>query len=1010
MTEIARVVANAASVAAEAARAAQATSSGERKKDLYRLIPRPPTFAPSDRDQEVSQWRDWYWAFKQYLLVVDGKYEDDIAYVERATEEVDWDLLDSDEQHRARFMYSLLSTLLQGRLLSLVRGIEKSNGMEALRQLLQNCQPRARNRTMAMLQSLMSYPAFNMKGSVMAQVVRMEEHFNQFEKMGGKLTDEMKAAVLLKCISGPLKIHLNLSLNESSSYAKIREVIQAYDTATTKWTDGAINSFLLQPLQDSTGVMPMEVDRVKGGKNSGKSKGKGKDVKGKSKGKEQKGKGKNQNHASWTSSSATSWTSSSKGNGKGDQKGQSDKTKGKGKTKESGLCFNCGRPGHQAKDCWRVRQVGNADPSATVVTNASVQESVGPSASQAGGGLAVKRVSVCPGDGEASESPVVFDLRSSSSSSWNYVRMVKFFYIDEELEEPVSLRSATVMDNKVEKYEVDGGEVSIIIDSGADAPVFPASMVHCGTDHHGQEVSLQDAQGRKIPVLGQRSVSVLLEDVNGIEIELRDNVIFSNEISQPILSYGRLMDAGWSICAETRCLRNGNFEVPLEFQNHSLVVKGHVRNVSAVPTTVRALKADLTPGLQAYVDHAFGWSKEGERWVGIHLSSKYQNPLFIPNLDYNIEWFRTTLIKKDQTWIMVEFCEKVSEMLDPELYIDETAGRTTVVTFLTDGFEDVENMGFQVEGGADREELELLEGEIQPYYDIPMDEELEQREVAEAQLQPGHREQAGDDQHGEPPLDAGGQDLHRGQLQPQVPQEGHIVVGEVIPAEIEVNGQVLSASSTLATLRAACGFYGVSKTGSKAKCYRRLCQHQKTLELLAATAAVAQAEGVVERHPNAQALAKVPDEHERELHALTHTPYAPWCSSCLKHRARPDQHRRTGEAHDTPVPVVSMDFAVTKKKDGLAENPEGAAEDKGALWLVLTDSHTGYLGVIPIQSKGQINYMTHEVLSFVQSLGYAEVGFYGDNEPTIRQILRTIITSRHALGLKPKGSSIEKNQ
>eukprot|EP00435_Cladocopium_sp_Y103_P030397 s650_g7.t1 len=46
--------------------------------------------------------------------------------------------------------------------------------------------------------------------------------------------------------------------------------------------------------------------------------------------------------------------------------------------------------------------------------------------------------------------------------------------------------------------------------------------------------------------------------------------------------------------------------------------------------------------------------------------------------------------------------------------------------------------------------------------------------------------------------------------------------------------------------------------------------------------------------------------------------------------------------------------------------------------------------------------MTHEVLSFVQSLGYAEVGFYGDNEPTIRQILKTIITARHALGLKTR--------
>jgi len=72
------------------------------------------------------------------------------------------------------------------------------------------------------------------------------------------------------------------------------------------------------------------------------------------------------------------------------------------------------------------------------------------------------------------------------------------------------------------------------------------------------------------------------------------------------------------------------------------------------------------------------------------------------------------------------------------------------------------------------------------------------------------------------------------------------------------------------------------------------------------------------------------------------------------------------------------------------------------LFGVLTCSQTGYLGVVPIQGKGQINYMTHEVLSFVESRGYAEDGFYGDNEPTIRQILKTIITSRHALGLKTR--------
>eukprot|EP00435_Cladocopium_sp_Y103_P054542 s1031_g17.t1 len=187
-------------------------------------------------------------------------------------------------------------------------------------------------------------------------------------------------------------------------------------------------------------------------------------------------------------------------------------------------------------------------------------------------------------------------------------------------------------------------------------------------------------------------------------------------------------------------------------------------------------------------------------------------------------------------------------------------------------------------------------------------------------------------------------------------QEGQIMVGEVIPAQIEVDGHVLTAASSLATLRVAC----------------------------------------------AQTLVKAASDQEKELHALTRTPYAAWCPSCLKRRARPDQHRRIGASHDIPVPVASMDVAVTKKMDGLNPNQERAAEDKGTLWLALTDGDTGYLGCIPIWSKGQLHYMTHEVLSFVQGLGYSEVGIYGDNEPTSRQILKTIITSRHALGVKTR--------
>ena len=48
-------------------------------------------------------------------------------------------------------------------------------------------------------------------------------------------------------------------------------------------------------------------------------------------------------------------------------------------------------------------------------------------------------------------------------------------------------------------------------------------MIHCGEHYGGQQVALQDAQGRAFPLLGQQLVSVVLEDKNGRKIVLRDN-------------------------------------------------------------------------------------------------------------------------------------------------------------------------------------------------------------------------------------------------------------------------------------------------------------------------------------------------------------------------------------------------------------------------------------------------------------------------------------------------------
>ena len=96
--ELARLVATATAAAAQAAEPAAGAAGGKgganvkNKKEWYPPIPRPAVFATSDREQ-VSLWRDWFWSSKQYLMVVDGKYEEDMAEVDKPPHtEVDWDL------------------------------------------------------------------------------------------------------------------------------------------------------------------------------------------------------------------------------------------------------------------------------------------------------------------------------------------------------------------------------------------------------------------------------------------------------------------------------------------------------------------------------------------------------------------------------------------------------------------------------------------------------------------------------------------------------------------------------------------------------------------------------------------------------------------------------------------------------------------------------------------------------------------------------------------------------
>lgn len=98
MEELTQPLIATATAATQAVQAASNTPGGgaapstSEKKDLARLIPRPGTFHPVDREQEILQCRDWFWSLKQYLVVVDSSFQDELAKIEeKSGDEVEWE-------------------------------------------------------------------------------------------------------------------------------------------------------------------------------------------------------------------------------------------------------------------------------------------------------------------------------------------------------------------------------------------------------------------------------------------------------------------------------------------------------------------------------------------------------------------------------------------------------------------------------------------------------------------------------------------------------------------------------------------------------------------------------------------------------------------------------------------------------------------------------------------------------------------------------------------------------
>ncbi len=271
------------------------------------------------------------------------------------------------EMRRGSFLYGLLASLLKQRPLMVLKAVGEANGYEAYRQLIASNEAHSKNRSMSLLNLIMNWPIFNSKVSLLSQIMKLENAYAEYERLGTALTEEIRSAVLMRCLTGQLKVWLQLQINEGTTYLQLRELIVSYERSTSKWTEPMVLG--ADAVVDTSA--PMEVDRIqaqqkgKGFKGKdGKGKGyKGKDGKGKDgfKGKTKTKGGKQQSHFQnqFQKSSGKSWSGPSKGKDQNRDKGKGYGGKSNSNAGGKGQTISCGTCGgnHKAENCWKGQHV-----------------------------------------------------------------------------------------------------------------------------------------------------------------------------------------------------------------------------------------------------------------------------------------------------------------------------------------------------------------------------------------------------------------------------------------------------------------------------------------------------------------------------------------------------------------------------------------------------------------------------------------------------------------------------
>ena len=338
-TDAARAAAEAVAALKEAQSSRGTGLSGKGFSEASKVIRQPDPFGSENHEEDLSKWQDFTVNFKAWLFYGDSGFESDFHRIETmySTMVIEFPRSEpNDVQERCKQLYNILTGILRGKPLRLLRQTTERNGFEVWRKLVQLFSPKTKSRSISLLAALMNIPSFSLKDkTLMDQILGLERLRTEYTRSSGSdVADDLMLSILVKSLPKALQTHIQLQMTEHSSYAQVRELVLSYETVTTTWSAGRIHSELgILPsgstATSSSGPAPMEIDRFeKGKKGRGKGKMKSKDSsfsKGKAKGKFDKGKGKSKQDVSKPRMATSN-----------DQ------------------CLHCGKYGHFKRDCWKL--------------------------------------------------------------------------------------------------------------------------------------------------------------------------------------------------------------------------------------------------------------------------------------------------------------------------------------------------------------------------------------------------------------------------------------------------------------------------------------------------------------------------------------------------------------------------------------------------------------------------------------------------------------------------------